>query len=68
LEAVAMSKSIVNKCHDCKEVLDNGINGSLCEVRNAKDLADKMVMMINLSEDEGKAMGKAGREKNLMRR
>jgi glycosyltransferase involved in cell wall biosynthesis len=47
----------------CKEVVDDGINGYLCEVKNSQDLADKMEMMLNLSDDERKVMGKAGREK-----
>ncbi len=35
----------------------------LCKVRDAKDLANKMGMMINLSDDERKIMGQAGRDK-----
>lgn len=64
LEACAMEKPIIaTNVVGCKEVVDDGINGYLCEVRNAKDLADKMELIINLSDDERKAMGKAGREK-----
>lgn len=64
LEACAMEKPIVaTNVVGCKEVVDNNINGYLCEVRNAQDLADKMEMMLNLSYDERNAMGKAGRKK-----
>ena len=64
LEACAMQKPIIaTNAVGCKEVVDDGINGYLCEVKNAKDLADKIELMINLSDDERKAMGKAGREK-----
>jgi glycosyltransferase involved in cell wall biosynthesis len=64
LESASMSKPIVTtNVVGCKEVVDDGINGYLCEVRNAQDLADKMEMMLNLSENERKSMGKAGRVK-----
>ena len=64
LEACAMEKPIIaTDIVGCKEVGDDGINGYLCEVRNAQDLADKMQMMLNLSEDERRDMGEAGREK-----
>ena len=64
LEACAMEKPIIaTDVVGCKEVVDDGINGYLCEVRNSKDLADKMEIMINLSDDERIIMGKAGREK-----
>ena len=64
LEACAMEKPIIaTNVVGCKEVVDDEINGYLCEVRNSKDLADKMEMMINLSDDERKTMGQAGRKK-----
>ena len=64
LEACAMEKPIIaTDVVGCKEVVDDEINGYLCEVRNSKDLADKMEIMINLSDDERKIMGQAGREK-----
>jgi glycosyltransferase involved in cell wall biosynthesis len=64
LEACAMEKSIIaTNVAGCKEVVDDGVNGYLCKVRNFQDLAAKMEMMINLSNDEIDAMGKAGRNK-----
>jgi len=64
LEACAMEKAIIaTNVVGCKEVVDDGLNGYLCEVRNTNDLASKMEIMINLTNDERKAMGKAGREK-----
>ncbi len=64
LEACAMEKSIIaTDVVGCKEVVEDGINGYLCEVRDSQDLASKMEMMINLSEDERKIMGQAGRDK-----
>lgn len=64
LEAAAMEKPIIaTNAVGCKEVVDDGINGYLCEVKNARDLADKMEMMINLSEEDRISMGKFGRKK-----
>ena len=64
LEACAMEKPIIaTNVVGCKEVVDDGINGYLCEVRDSQDLANKMEMMINLSNDERKIMGQAGRNK-----
>ena len=64
MEAASMSKPIIaTNVTGCKEIVDDGINGYLCEVRNSQDLANKMEMMINLSEDERQTMGKEGREK-----
>ena len=64
LESAAMAKPIITtNVPGCKEVVDDGANGYLCKVKDAKDLADKMEKMINLSEKERIQMEKAGREK-----
>lgn len=64
LEAAAMEKPLIaTNVAGCKEVIEDGINGYLCKIKDAKDLADKMEKMLNLPEDKRKAMGKAGREK-----
>lgn len=64
LESASMEKPIITTNNvGCKDVVDNGINGYLCKVKNSKDLADKMEMMINLTDEQRKAMGQAGREK-----
>jgi glycosyltransferase involved in cell wall biosynthesis len=66
LESASMAKPIVTtNTAGCKEVVDDGVNGYLCEVRNAQDLADKMEQMLNLSENERMEMGKRGREKMI---
>ena len=66
LEAAAMEKPLIaTNIAGCKEVVEDGINGYLCKIRDAKDLADKMEKMLNLSKDKRKAMGKAGREKMI---
>jgi glycosyltransferase involved in cell wall biosynthesis len=64
LEAAAMAKPIVTTdVPGCRDVVDDMVNGFLCEVRDYKSLAEKMEEMINLSEAERKTMGQKGREK-----
>ncbi len=64
LEAAAMAKPIITtNAAGCKEVVDDGENGMLCEVKNSIDLASKMKEMLMLSEDQRKLMGEKGRLK-----
>lgn len=64
LEAAAMGKPIVTTdAVGCREVVDDGVNGYLCKVRDAEDLAEKMLRMIELSPSARAAMGAAGRKK-----
>ena len=64
LEAASMAKPIVaTNVPGCKEVVDDGVNGYLCEVRNASNLAEKMGKMILLTEEQRREMGQRGREK-----
>ncbi len=66
LESSAMEKPIIaTNVVGCRDVVDDGINGYLCEVKNAKDLATKMEKMMDLSEEQRMQMGKKGREKVL---
>ena len=64
LEAAAMGKPIITtNVVGCKEVVEHGFNGLLCEVKNAQDLAEKMKEMLLLSEDQRRLMGENGRLK-----
>ena len=66
LESASMEKPIITTDNiGCRDVVDDGINGYLCEVKNSKDLANKMEMMLNLSDIERNGMGKAGRVKMI---
>ena len=47
----------------CREVVDDGLNGLLCKVRDAADLAAKMEQMLSLSQDQRTEMGLRGRAK-----
>ena len=64
LEAAAMAKPIITtNVVGCKEVVVDGENGMLCEVKNALDLASKMKDMLLLSDDQRRLMGQKGRLK-----
>ena len=64
LEAAAMGKPIITtNVPGCKEVVDDGVNGYLTEVKNAKDLARQMCKMIELTEVQREEMGRRGRFK-----
>ena len=64
LEAAAMGKPIITtNVVGCKEVVEHGVNGFLCEVKNAEDLALKIHEMLSLTEYQRKLMGQNGRIK-----
>ena len=66
LEAGAMEKPVIaTDVPGCRDVVDDGINGFLCKVKNSQDLADKISLMVNLTADQRSSMGKAGRTKVL---
>ncbi len=64
LEAASMAKPIITtNVPGCREVVDDGMNGYLCKVKDADSLAEQMEKMILLSEVERREMGCKGREK-----
>lgn len=64
LEAAAMARPIVTTdVVGCREAVDDGVNGFLCEVKNPQDLAVKLQAMISLTEAQRRVMGEAGRRK-----
>ncbi len=63
LEAASSAKPIVaTDVPGCNNVVENGKNGFLCEMKNAKDLADKMHKMYSLAPEQLCQMGKNGRQ------
>jgi glycosyltransferase involved in cell wall biosynthesis len=56
---------IVTDIPGCKELVDDGRTGFLCRVKDSSDLAEKIKMFINLSQEERSNMGNAGREKMI---
>jgi len=66
LESASMEKPIITTDNvGCKDVVDAGINGFLCNIKDSVDLALKMEKMLNLTQNERSFMGKAGREKMM---
>jgi glycosyltransferase involved in cell wall biosynthesis len=64
LEAAAMCKPLITtNVPGCKDVVEDHLNGFLCEVRSADDLAEKMCQMIELSIEDREKMGSLGRVK-----
>lgn len=64
LEAAAMGRPIITTdAVGCKEVVDHGINGFLCNVRDVADLTAKMEEMLSLSDQQRQHMGLRGRGK-----
>ncbi|MBC5774281.1 glycosyltransferase family 4 protein [Pontibacter sp. KCTC 32443] len=63
LEAAAMAKPLIaTNVPGCREVVQQSINGLLCRVRNASDLADKMEQMLQMPPEQLQRMGEASRQ------
>lgn len=66
MEGTAMEKFLIaTDVTGCREVVKDGYNGFLCEVKNSEDLANKMEKFINLTKEKKEVLGKNGRK--LMR-
>jgi glycosyltransferase involved in cell wall biosynthesis len=64
LEAAAMGKpTVATDVPGCRDVVDDGETGLLCRVRDAEDLAAKMIEIIDIGRPRRQAMGQAGRAK-----
>jgi glycosyltransferase involved in cell wall biosynthesis len=64
LEAAAMGRPLIaTDVVGCREVVEDEVNGFLCRLKDADDLADKMERMIALRPEVRAEMGWRGREK-----
>lgn len=64
MEGGAMEKPLITTNNvGCRELVDDGVNGYLCQIKNSDDLAEKMEKIILLTEDERSKMGKESRRK-----
>jgi len=64
LEAASMAVPIVTtNVPGCRDVVDDGVNGFLCKVKDAADLAVQMEKLILLEQVQREEMGAKGREK-----
>lgn len=64
LEACASGRPIITTNRaGCREIVDDGVNGYVIKEKDSKDLIEKVEKFINLSNEEKKQMGLAGRRK-----
>jgi glycosyltransferase involved in cell wall biosynthesis len=64
LEAAAMAKPLLTTdAVGCRDVVSDRVNGLLCKVGDASDLATKMAEMLSFHPDKRRRMGAAGRRK-----
>jgi glycosyltransferase involved in cell wall biosynthesis len=64
LEAGAMGKPIVTTDNvGCRETVDDGLNGYLCEPRSSESLTEKLELIINMSHEQRLEMGGKSRLK-----
>ena len=64
LEGAAMGRPLIaTDVPGCRQVVEDGANGFLCDVRDAPSLAEAMLKMLSLPQDLRSAMGAAGRER-----
>jgi glycosyltransferase involved in cell wall biosynthesis len=62
LEGAAMAKPLIaTNVPGCRSIVEQGINGLLCTVRDAGSLAEAMEAMLAMPPDERTAMGARGR-------
>ena len=62
LEAAAMARPLIaTDVPGCRQVVEQGINGLLCTARDAASLAEAMLAMLRMPDDERRRFGAAGR-------
>lgn len=64
LEAAATGRPLITSdIPGCREAVEEGKTGFLCEVKNEEDLLQKMEKFVNLTRQEREEMGRCGRRK-----
>lgn len=64
LEGAACGRPLItNKIHGCMEAVDEGVNGFLCEKKSAESIKENLERFLQLSNEQRRKMGVAGREK-----
>lgn len=64
LEASAMGRPVITSAiPGCREAVEDGKSGYLCEVKNADMLFEKMKLMADKNVEEHEAMGRSARER-----
>lgn len=63
MEAAATGRPVIaTDISGCREIVDRGKSGLLFEAKNAEALVDVLDQFMNMSTDQRRAMGKAGRK------
>ena len=66
MEAASMKKPLIaSNVPGCNDLIDDGINGYLCQKKDSYDLAEKMKLMLNLTNKKREKMGLSGRAKMI---
>lgn len=66
LEAASMERPIITTDSvGCRDTIEDGVTGYLCEPRNVDDLVQKMETIYNLSVEARQNMGKNGRRRMI---
>ncbi len=61
-----MAKPIITTDNvGCRDVVDDGVNGYICQPKNAEDLASKIEMFLKLDDEAINSMGQKSREKMI---
>jgi len=64
LECAASGRPVItSNIHGCLEAVEDDISGYLCDVKNSESLYEAMKKMAELSADERRSMGLAGRKR-----
>jgi len=64
IEAASMGKPIITTDNvGCRDIVENGYNGFLCQPKNSDSLIEKIKKFIELSTEERNVLGKNGRGK-----
>lgn len=64
LEAAAMGKPIITTDNvGCRETVEDGVTGYLCQPRSVDDLCHKMELIISMSAVQRSNMGRLGRKR-----
>jgi glycosyltransferase involved in cell wall biosynthesis len=66
LEAASMARPLIaTNVTGCRDIVEDGVNGLLCKVKDGKDLAEKMKQMMDIPAAQRQIMGQKGREKMI---
>ena len=64
LESCASARPIITTDRPgCKEIIDNGVNGFICQAQNSQDLIEKIERFLEMTHAEREEMGNNARKK-----